>query len=259
MVVLDAAMGTRLLRRGLDLATEDPALWNLSCPDAVVDAHERDLRAGSEAILTNTFGANRLWLERYGRAADTVAINRAAVRIAREAQGPGRAIIGSVGPTTVLRHDHTPLVEQVEALVGAGVDAILLETFEVAPAIRAVEILLPELERPVIVSLLDWPDDAEVWAGVFKKLGVSALGANCQASFDEAIRCAERLREATDLPIWLKPGGGIPGGQKWSPEDFQAAVPRLKAAGVTFVGGCCGTSEEHIAALRAGVRQSRWP
>jgi methionine synthase I (cobalamin-dependent) len=98
-LVLDAAMGTRLIDRGLDLRSEDPALWNLSNPDSIGSIHRADIAAGADAVVTNTFGANRVWLARYGREADVTAINRQAVAIARDAAGPDRFLLGSIGPT----------------------------------------------------------------------------------------------------------------------------------------------------------------
>src|SRR4051812_16772915 len=99
LLVLDAAMGTRLIARGLDLTGDDPTLWNLSHPDEVRELHGRDVAAGSDAVVTNTFGANRNWLARYGRAGDVAAINRRAVGLARETVGPDRFVFGSIGPT----------------------------------------------------------------------------------------------------------------------------------------------------------------
>src|SRR5829696_8699488 len=91
-LLLDAAMGTRLMARGLDLAHDDPCLWNLDRPDEVLDIHRRDLRAGSDAVLTNTFGANRLSLRRLGRSDQVAAINHRAVELARQAAGPDRLV-----------------------------------------------------------------------------------------------------------------------------------------------------------------------
>src|SRR4051794_7638951 len=93
-------MGTRLLPLGLRLEDDDPCLWNLSHPDDVAAIHRRDVAAGSQALLTNTFGANRAWLRRFGAAVGAVgAINRAAVDLARDASGPGRFVLGDIGPT----------------------------------------------------------------------------------------------------------------------------------------------------------------
>ena len=99
-LVLDAGMGTRLLERGLDLGTDDPAIWCLSHPDEVVGIHRRDVASGSDALLTNTFGANRSRLARFGQVSEVARINRAAVELARNAAGEDRFVIGSIGPTT---------------------------------------------------------------------------------------------------------------------------------------------------------------
>ena len=137
LLVLDAAMGTRLIARGLDLSGDDPSLWNLSHPEVVRELHARDVAAGSDAVVTNTFGANRHWLARYGRAGEVAAINRRAVELAREAAGPGRFVLGSIGPTA----SEVPGAarEQAEALAGSGVDALLFETHTLEQAERALE------------------------------------------------------------------------------------------------------------------------
>src|SRR4051794_5009734 len=96
LLVLDAAMGTRLIARGLDLSCDDPALWNLSHPEVARGLHALDVAAGSDAVVTNTFGANRSWLARYGRAGDVAAMNRRAVELARQAAGPNRFVVGSI-------------------------------------------------------------------------------------------------------------------------------------------------------------------
>ena len=98
VLVMDSAMGTRLIARGLDLRSDDPALWNLSRPEDVLDCHARDVSAGADVLLANTFGANRPNLDRLGRSSDLLAINRRAVALAREAAGPGRFVLGSIGP-----------------------------------------------------------------------------------------------------------------------------------------------------------------
>ncbi len=159
-VILDAAMGTRLIERGLDLRTDDPALWVLSHPDEIETIHRRDVAAGSGAVLTNTFGASRAWLERFNRASATEAINRAAVALARRAAGPDRYVLGTIGPAAMLRDGAA--AEQAVILVDAGVDALILETFRFGAAIAALHAVNDALggEVPVCVSLWEWPDPA---------------------------------------------------------------------------------------------------
>jgi methionine synthase I (cobalamin-dependent) len=250
--VLDAAIGTRLIARGLDLARDDPALRVLHRPADVFDLHARDVAAGSDALLTNTFGANRGWLDRFGRGDDAAAINRRAVALAREAAGSDRLVIGPVGPTSA--DDPGALIEQVEALAVAGVDALLFETYRADQAERALKALGPSRAGavPRLVSLVDWPraETAEL-ARRLEGLGGWALGVNCVSGMARALRISSALAEVSRLPLLVKPSAGLPGEPPATPESFGAAVPSLLGCGVRLIGGCCGTTDEHVAALRA--------
>lgn len=243
-VILDAAAGTRLFALGLRLDRDDPSLWNLGRPEAVADLHARDLAAGADALLTNTFGANRHWLARFGRASETVEVNRRAVEIARAAPGAGRFILGAIGPA--FGGDPRVLREQAEALAESGVDALVFETQRIDEIAPALDTFRHTLHPPVIVSLFDWPNPAAEAVQRMEDLGVSALGVNC-VDLSSAVEAAGRLAAATRLPLWIKPSGGAEG----RPEAFAAAVPRFLAARAHFLGGCCGTDDAHVAALRA--------
>lgn len=248
-LVLDAAMGTRLIARGLDLSGDDPALWNLSHPGVVRAIHARDVAAGSDAVVTNTFGANRCWLARYGRAGEVAAINRRAVELAREAVGPGRFVLGSIGPTASEFPDASRA--QAEALAVSGVDALLFETHTLEHAERALGQVGGTDFLPLLVCLLDWPASPAEPARRLAGLGAAALGANCQRGMEPALRLAEALHRATDLPLIFKPGAGLPGEPPASPGSFARAVPELEALGARLIGGCCGTTEAHVVALRS--------
>ncbi len=248
-VILDAAMATRLVDHGLDLRRDEPALWNLARPEAVAAVHALDVRAGADALLTNTFGANRCWLARYGRAADTVNLNRRAAEIARAAAGPSRFVIGSIGPTAAA--DPGAYVEQAEALAGAGVDALVFETHRIDDARTALRSVRPAVALPLIVSLVHWSDPVGPSVRLMEDLGASAIGCNCQVGVDPFLALLGTLGALTRLPLWVKPSGGLPGVPFQSPESFAAAVPDLVRLGGRFLGGCCGTTEAHVAALRA--------
>jgi methionine synthase I (cobalamin-dependent) len=248
-VVLDAAMGTRLISLGLDLGSDDPSFWNLSHPEAVAGVHALDVAAGADAVLTNTFGANRCWLGRSGRAAETVAINRRAAEIARQAVGPGRFVIGSVGPTAA--SDPVAVREQAEALAEAGVDALVFETHLVESAAAALRSVRPSGPLPIIVSLARWPEPVGPALRLLEDFGASVVGGNCQPGMGPALGIAERLRPLTGLFLWVKPSAGLPGQPAEDPASFASAVPTLLAQGVRFLGGCCGTTDAHVAALRA--------
>ncbi|WP_435008165.1 homocysteine S-methyltransferase family protein [Tundrisphaera lichenicola] len=245
-ILLDAAMGTRLIARGLDLAVEDPSSWVLNRPDVILDIHRKDVDAGSDAILTNTFGANRAWLARSGQADRAPEINREAARIARIAAGPDRLVLGSIGPTA--DGDPDALREQAETLIEGGVDALILETHHFDQARSALKILVPESRIPVLASLYRWPDPIGNTAQVLADQGASAIGANCIPGMGPALLIARKLRAACDLPLMVKPSPG-----RSSPGSFVRAVPRLLALGIRLIGGCCGTDESHVAALRSRI------
>ena len=231
-ILLDAAMGTRLIARGLDPSRgDDPCLWNLARPDDVLAVHRLDIAAGSDALLTNTFGANRRWLTRLGRGDEVRAINARAVALARDAAA-GRLVIGSIGPTA----DAAAAAEQIDAL--DGVDAILFETL--GPSGPPVEGLGG---LPIIASYLD---EAEIPPGVV------AVGCNC-LDLGATAGILESLADKTALPLLAKPSAGLPGGPMNSPADFAAAVPGWLRRGVRLMGGCCGATERHIAALRRAI------
>lgn len=255
-VLLDAAMGTRLIARGLDLARDDPAGWVVDRPAEVLEIHRQDVRAGADAVLTATFGANRAWLARYGLADRAALLNRRAVGLARLAVGPDGFVLGSIGPTA--SDDPDALREQAGALVGSGVDAFLLETHRLDQALRALAILALD-GPPVLASLFDWPDPVAGSARALADAGAAAIGTNCRVGMAPALRLARSLRAACDLPILVKPSAGLAGSDPETPESFAAAVPELLGLGVRLIGGCCGTTAAHVAALRTALSAAGKP
>ena len=242
-LVLDGPVGTRLIALGLDLDHDDPSVWNLLRPDDVLAIHAADVAAGADAVLTNTMGGNRAWLARYGRGGDVKAINRRAVALARTAAGPNRLVIGSVGPAAANEPD--AVRDQVDFLAEAGVDAILFETCarrEASDLIAAVNVRLP-----LIASFYATDDGLGDELRRLEDAGVAVVGINCSPGCAEACDQLQRLRALTDLPLWVKPNGGPTEG----PQQFAAAVPQWLALGVRFLGGCCGATEAHVAAIRA--------
>jgi methionine synthase I (cobalamin-dependent) len=248
-IVLDAAMGTRLIGQRLDPRHDDPALWNLSHPECVTTIHRADVAAGAEALLTNTFGANRSWLDRFGRGALAAASSRRAVALARGAAGPGRFVIASIGPTA--GRDPSALAEQVETLLAEGTDALLFETHTASEALRTLGLLGASVPVPRLVSLVAWPEPAADLVRRFEDLGVAAVGGNCQPGMAQSLALASRLAGLTRLPLLMKPSAGLPGETSATPQEFADAVPALYSHGVRMVGGCCGTTDAHVAALRA--------
>ncbi len=265
-LILDAAMGTRLCARGLDLQSDDPSLWNGTHPDEVLHVHRRDVAAGSQVLFTNTFGANAAWLGNHrfggmnlGPSQAVEGINRRAVDLARQAAGPERFVVGSIGPTAA--EQVGAAYEQAAVLVDAGVDALVFETYRAAPAER----VLREVRAfrgsctPLIVSLWQWPEPLESTARRLLDLGAAVLGMNCQHGMEAARSFAERLARFVPCPLLVKPSAsglvrGGSGSGSSSPAAFAAAVPRLLERNVRLLGGCCGTTEAQIAALAAACR-----
>jgi methionine synthase I (cobalamin-dependent) len=248
-LILDAAMGTRLIERGLRLDREDPAHWNLSRPEIVGEVHRLDAAAGADVLLTNTFGANRAWLSRYHPVASITRVNRRAVALARSEAGPLRRVLGSIGPTA----DDAPdaLREQVDRLLESGVDGLLFETHRLDQAVRALGVVRERARLPLLVSLIDWPSPIDHSVQRLADLGADAIGTNCQPGMEAAVGLAKSLRSVTPLPLIVKPSAGAPGGVLARPASFGAAVAALRSLCPVLIGGCCGTTEDHVAALRA--------
>ncbi len=278
-VITDGAWGTQLQQRGLPVGA-CPDAWNLVEPQKVQAVARSYVEAGSRIILTNTFGASRLMLARHDLADKVAAINRAGVEISRQAAGDRARVFASMGPSGVMlmMGRTTPdevqdaFAEQAEALADAGADAIVLETFsdpmEIVLAIAAVR----ETGLPVVACLtFDSGKDhdrtlmgttPEQVAQKLTEAGADCVGSNCGQGIEGFVKIARRLRSATDRPLWIKPNAGLPQVRDGkavytqTPEQFADIVPALIEAGASFVGGCCGTSPEFIAAIGKVLRKN---
>jgi methionine synthase I (cobalamin-dependent) len=252
-LILDSALGTRLHGRGLDFRRDDPSLWNLTHPQEVLALHHRDVAAGSQVLFTNTFGANRSWLARYAQADGVAAINRRAVALARQAAGPAGFVVGDIGPAAA--EPAEAAAEQAAVLVDAGVDALILETYRAGVVDGALRRVLASRARPVpvLVSLWQWPDPPDATARRLLDLGAAVLGLNCQPGIEAALAFSQRLARVVPCPLLVKPSRSntAPADPTSTPSAFAAAVPRLVERNVRLLGGCCGTTEDHVAALAA--------
>lgn len=254
-LVTDGAWATELHKRGL--RRDEPAdLWNLSNPGAVAAVARSYVQAGSQIILTNTFRANPVSLPE----ADIDALNRAGVGISRAAAGSAAKVAGVIGPN--LTADCAAYAPQAQALAAAGADALLLETFTNLDDASAALAAAKETALPVIVSFAFHPALAPAAAARrMEDEGAAAIGANCGA-IEEIATIGIRLRDACELPIWLKPNAGLPemvsGELRYAmePDAFAAHLPVLLDAGACFVGGCCGTTPAFIQALVSEMRRT---
>lgn len=271
-VVLDGAWGTQLQMRGLPVGG-CPDEWNLSHPEKVEEVARAYVEAGSQIILTNTFGSNPVTLERHGLADRVEAINRAGVEISRRAAAGRAKVFASIGPSGVMlmMGDKTPdqlrtaFAVQAEALAQAGADGLVIETMsDPAEALLALE-AAKATGLPVAVCMTfdsgknrdrtmmgTTPEQA---AEQLTAAGADVIGANCGAGPETYVQICRRLKSATDRPVWIKPNAGLPevvNGQtvyRLSCDDFASYVPQFVDARASFIGGCCGTTPEFIRAI----------
>lgn len=274
VLLMDGGMATELFKRGLRFE-EPPEAWNLDRPDTIREVHEAYLAAGANCILTNTFQANPIALGKHGLENRLEEVVKAAVRIAREAHGPERYVLGSIGPLGK-PYDSTGCDRIIAAL--DGVDGILLETFGDVDAFWLVKYgIRPALAEKNVPLLLSFTyarsesgtiaslggQSADALARMAPQYGVSALGLNCgNMSLADATGVIRAYRAATNLPLFAHPNAGTPavnGNQLDFPlqaVDFAAWVSDVVREGTRMIGGCCGTTPQTIAAMREVLE--RW-
>jgi methionine synthase I (cobalamin-dependent) len=271
-VITDGAWGTQLQALGLGLG-EFPDSWNLSHPAQVCQVAKAYVDAGSNIILTNTFGANRIRLAEQGLAGQAHQLNQRGVEISFEAAGNRAKVFASIGPSgkMLLNGDVTSeqlrqaFSEQAQALAQSGAHGLVVETMsdieEAFIAVRAAT----ETGLPVVACMVFDSGKAkdrtlmgntpEQMAQVLSESGADVIGANCGQGIAGFISICQRLHAATNRPIWIKPNAGLPKmiGDKpqyqVSADEFASFVPALVAAGASFLGGCCGTSPQFIKAI----------
>ena len=277
--MLDGAMGTQLIAHGIEVGKCNDYL-NIDSPNIITRIHKDYLEAGSDAVLTNTFGANRYALARHGLSKETVKINTAGAQIAHKAGRGEKYVLGDIGPSGdflqpvgTLKPDElkNAFAEQAKALLAGGVDGFIIETMTALDEITiAIEAVKSVCELPVLASMAfdSSGDDFRTMMGVnvetaLSKLlsfGVDAVGFNCgRLTLENYVRLAAKYASATktseqDIILLAEPNAGLPElveGQavyKVSPEDFAAAVEKIHSAGISIIGGCCGTEPAHIEA-----------
>ncbi|HWR09646.1 homocysteine S-methyltransferase family protein [Sporomusa sp.] len=273
--IFDGAMGTMLHQAGLEPG-ECPELWNIEQPEKVTLIHRQYVEAGATIIETNTFGANRIKLAHYGLENKTIAINAAAVAAARQATGNHAKIAGSVGPTGKfiaplgdLPFDtaYDVFFEQISALDQAGIDFLIIETIIDIQEMRAALLAAKAATRKPIICQLSFDADGRTVTGTdpctaaitLEAMGATIIGANCSLGPAQLLPVIETLAQSCSIPISVQPNAGMPeliNGQTVFPmkaDEMAAWIPKLIAAGATFIGGCCGTTPAHIKAIRQTV------
>src|SRR5499425_1700841 len=284
-VLCDGAMGTLLYAKGIFINRSYDEL-NLSQPDLIRGIHHEYLQAGAEMVETNTFGANSFRLARHSLADKVREVNLAGVRLAREAAKSFDVwVAGSVGPLgtrieplgkTSFQEAREAFREQIAALVEGGVDLLILETFgyleEIHQAILAAKDVSTTM--PIVAQVTIDEDgncldgsDPETFAPKLAEWGADVIGCNCSVGPVAMLDAMERVRAVSSLPLAAQPNAGIPRSVDGrniylcSPEYMASYARKFVAAGVRLVGGCCGTTPDHIrmmkSALRAGEAKNK--
>ena len=277
VVVTDGGLGTQLQARGLPIEAY-PEQWNLSHPEKVEEVARAYAEAGSQIVLTNTFGANRFVLGRHGESDRVAEINRAGVEIALRAVAGRAHVFGSIGPSGVMllmgdvsdKELQVAYAEQARALAEAGAAGLAVETMSDLNEARLAVAAAAETGLPVVACMVfgsgrehdrtimgNTPEQA---AAELAAAGAEVIGSNCGQGIEGFVPICRRLRAATDRPIWIKANAGLPemvdGRTVYAqtPERFAESVPALVEAGASFVGGCCGTTPEFIRAIRRACK-----
>ena len=281
VLVADGATGTNLQAAGLKPGAS-PEEWVFDHPERIVNLHRSFVEAGSDIILTDTFGGTYLRLKDSKYADRAAELNRQAVTLAREAASARAGVMvgGSLGPIGLLLEPFGPLkvgeamtafADQAQALADGGADLLVIEThFALDEAKAAVEAARRVTSLPIVISF-SYDRGVRTMMGVsptqvawtFKVLGVAAIGANCGTTLENMEKIVQEYAAAdSNLFVWAKPNAGLPtvdaatGKSVYNvtPEQMGEYARRYVQAGARIVGGCCGSSPAHVAAMARAVR-----
>jgi methionine synthase I (cobalamin-dependent) len=278
VLVADGATGTMLQEQGLAAGTA-PERWNLENREAVSALYRRYAEAGSDLILTNTFGGSSVRLKREGLAERVVEINRAAAELAVEAAGDGALAVGDIGPTGemmaplgLLAYEDAvaTFAQQAQGLAAGGVHAFLIETMsDLSEMQAAVEGVRRVSDLPILATM-SFDTKGRTMMGVkpetaataLQSFGVDVMGANCGRTLTETLEAVIKMRQAVpDALLMAKPNAGLPraDGQNLiydvTPEVMaEYALRFVQEAGISIFGGCCGSRPEHIHAIAKALK-----
>ena len=277
VVVLDGATGTNLQKAGMPTGV-CPEQWILEHSQTLIDLQRAYVESGTDIVYAPTFTASRIKLEEYGLADRLEEMNRALVALSKEAVAGSGALVA--GDLTMTGKQLAPIgdlpfetlievyKEQARVLAAAGVDLFVVETMMSLQETRAALIAIREVcDLPVMASLTYESDgrtlygtDAKTAIVVLQSLGADAVGLNCSTGPMEMVAAVEQMRDVANIPVLAKPNAGLPQLEdgvtvyRMTPEEFAAAGAELVKAGASIVGGCCGTTPAHIAALSDRVK-----
>lgn len=284
ILVIDGAMGTMLQENGLKPG-ECPEMWNITHPEVVRKIHDSYLEAGADIILTNTFGANRIKLMKFEQQHHLEEMNKQGVKLAQEAIDHYRKrhdtdvfIAGSVGPTGEILEPYGPLKnneayhgyqDQIKVMDSIGIDLIVLETFynldEIKIALKAVK----ENSNLIVFASMTFDESLKTIYGITPEKAVEVLfqegadgvGANCGSGPEVLYQVMSRMRAITDARLIVEPNAGIPYLENnkviypASPQEMAEYAEKFYQLRVNIIGGCCGTTPEHIKAITQKIKK----
>ncbi|HEY2325207.1 MAG TPA: bifunctional homocysteine S-methyltransferase/methylenetetrahydrofolate reductase [Thermoanaerobaculia bacterium] len=274
--LFDGAMGTMLYSKGVFINKCYDEL-NLLSPEIVLEVHKQYVRAGAEILETNTYGANRVKLGAFGIEGELRDINRSAVEIARRAAGDNVYVAGAMGPLGIRIEPYGPMGvdeardifrEQAKALVDGGVDLFILETMaNISEIEQGIAAIRDVCSLPIVAQMTIGPDGRTVYGDTprviaqrLDRAGADVIGLNCSVGPDVMLDAIEEITAVTAKKISCQPNAGLPrevnGRQMYmaSPEYMAKYAKRLIHKGVKFIGGCCGTTPDHIKMIADAVR-----
>ena len=275
-IILDGAMGTGLMKAGMSV-DECTEKWAVEHPDVVMQIQKAYIEAGAQIIYAPTFGANRIKLAEYGLENEIERLNKELVALSKKA-ADGKALVA--GDLTMTGQIPYPVgdvpfevfvdtyKEQARLLVDAGVDLMVIETMMSLQECRAAVLAIREVCDLPIMATLTYNEDGrtlygtppEVAVNVLQALGVDAIGVNCSTGPEGMVPIVEKMAEYATVPLIAKPNAGLPeldGMEtvyRMTPEEFARTGKKLIEAGASLVGGCCGTTPEHVKALADAVK-----
>jgi 5-methyltetrahydrofolate--homocysteine methyltransferase len=276
VLILDGATGTELQDAGLPQGV-CPEIWALENPDKLITVQKNYFKAGSDAVYTCTFGANRLKLKEFGFSDKAEEINMKLAQLSRKAAGKDKLVIGDIGPTGTFVEPFGDLPfeeavaifrEQASGLLKGGVDLFVIETMMDIQESRAALIAIKELcDLPVIVSMT-FTEQGQTLTGTppetalatLQSLGAAAVGCNCSLGPQAMLSLLMGMKPFATVPLLAKPNAGLPKLIKgktvfdMGAAEFAAFAPALIKAGANIIGGCCGTKPEYIKRLKAAVK-----
>ena len=271
----DGAWGTQIAKHGVDSGI-CPELLNIEEPEMIISIGKSYVDAGSDIILTNTFGGSPQKLAKYGLEDRLEELNEAGVRLSVEASNGRALVLGSIGPTGEFLAPlgiitETEMIEsfarQVKSFISGGADSVLIETMTDLGEMKCALVAVKDNSDFEAVCSMTFDKGVKGYATMMgvtpdraavelEEAGANVVGSNCGSGIENIIEVARIMKPSTGLPLWFKPNAGLPelvDGKtvyRETPEEMASRIPELADAGAKIIGGCCGTTPDHIRKIR---------